>query len=96
MRRGLGRALPMPQLYLVPQGPYLGLLKEWSSLFVLDVRDLALLYLERGSQPGDPRRRLSILLTSHSHLRPGLPGCDGPLGPQHIPEGAGAELRPEK
>lgn len=47
MRPGLGRALPMPQLHLVPQGLYLGLLKEWSSLFVLDVRDLALLYLER-------------------------------------------------
>lgn len=58
MRCGLGGALPM--LYLVPQGPYLGLLKEWGPLFILDVCDLAFLYLERGSQPGDPSRRLCV------------------------------------
>lgn len=95
MRCGLGRALPMLQLHLVSQGPYLGLLKEWGPLFVLDVCDLALLYLERGSRPGDPRRRLCT--PPHIPLsKPGLPGCDGPLGPPRIPGGAGAELHPEK
>lgn len=59
MRCGLViRALLM--LHLVPQGSYLGLLKEWGSLFILDVCDLALLYLERGSRSGDPRGRRCI------------------------------------
>lgn len=38
-----------PGLPVLP-GPYLGLLKERGSLFILDVCDLALLYLQRGSQ----------------------------------------------
>lgn len=66
MRCGLGRALPMPQLHLVPQGPYLGLLKEWGPLFILDVCDLALLYLERGSNLVTPEGGCVHLLTSHS------------------------------
>lgn len=43
-----------------PKGPYLGLLKKRGPLFILDVCDLALLYLERGSQPSNPRRRMYI------------------------------------
>lgn len=67
-----GEALPM--LHLVLQGPYLGLLKEWGSLFILDVCDLALLYLERGSQSSNPRRRLCIIPLPT--LAPGLDYLD--------------------
>lgn len=81
----------MPHFYLVPQGPHLGLLKEWGSLFVLDVCDLALLYLERESQADDSRRRWYIPpLISYPRPRPGVPGCDDLLGPRHILGGVGA------
>lgn len=47
-------SLSMPQLCLVPPAPYLGLLKERGSLLILDVCNLALLYLETGNQPMIP------------------------------------------
>lgn len=82
MRCGLGGALPM--LHLVPQGPYLGLLKERGPLFILNVCDLAFLYLERGSQPSDPRWRLCVPPPT-PHLAPGLDYLDVmALGDHHV------------
>ena len=43
----------MPQLRTIPQRSYLGLLEERGPLFILDMCDLAFLYLERGSRSGD-------------------------------------------
>lgn len=48
MRCGPRKPLQAPALSS-PAVPYLGLLEEWGSLFILDVGDLALLYLGRGS-----------------------------------------------
>lgn len=40
------QGVSLPQLCLVSQAPYLGLLQEWGALLILDVCDLALLDLE--------------------------------------------------
>lgn len=61
MRHGLTGPLSLPLLHRAPQGPYLGLLKERAPLFILDVCDLALLHLERGSQAHGPGRRRNAL-----------------------------------
>lgn len=83
----------MPHLHLVLEEPYLGFLKEWGPLFVLDVCYLAFLYLEREANPVIPKGGVHAFLTL-ACPRPGLPGYDGPLGPQHIPGGVDVGLHP--
>lgn len=83
---------------LRPQRLYLGLLKEGGPLLILDVCDLALLYLERGSLRSDHRKEVSVPLRPAplALSQPGLPGCDGPRAPPHIPGEGAAVLHPGK
>lgn len=73
--RCLVESCPRPSSIRPPK-PYLGLLKERGPLFILDVCDLALLYLQRGGQPGDSGRSCAPPSPVPPTLTPGLAYLD--------------------